>query len=121
MRRRRRPGRRRGFSILLVCVFLVVMLSMLGATFRQIATTLRVETARSRQVQQRQNLTRLGSRWVASQVLSNFEANGGPGTNPPPSTLPGPDGTTSYNVTCTPDPADPTRATWVVRVTPSSP
>ncbi len=121
MRSRRDRGGRRGFSILLVCVFLVVMLSMLGATFRQIATTLRVETARSRRVQQRQDETRLGSRWVAAQVLAGFAANGPPGTNPPPSPLPGPDGSTLYAVSCTADPTDPAGQTWVLRVTPASP
>lgn len=119
-RRCAREGRR-GFSILLVCVFLVVMLSMLGATFRQIATTLRVETARSRAVQRRQDQTKLGSRWVAAQVLASFAANGPPGANPPPSPLPGPDGTTLYAVTCTADPTDPTGSTWVLSVTPASP
>ena len=118
MTRRPPHSQRRGYTILLVMIFLVAMLTMLGATFRQMATTLRVETARSLQVQQRQTLEKLGSRWVASQVLTSFEQNGAPDVNPPPSPMIGPDGTTYYNVTCV---RDPSGAFWVVSVTPASP
>jgi hypothetical protein len=42
--------RRRGFVIMIVVVFLVVIMAMIGETFRQIGTTLRIEAARSQRV-----------------------------------------------------------------------
>ena len=103
--------------MMLVCVFLVMMLAMLGATFRQMATALRVETYRSGQVQRRQAFEGLGSRWVASQVLTSFENSGGPDINPPPSSMPGPDGTSTYSVNYSQS-TDPVTGTtfWVVTI-----
>jgi hypothetical protein len=50
MRATRSLPARRGYSLMLVLVFLVLLLSMLGMTGRQLASALRVEVARSRQV-----------------------------------------------------------------------
>ena len=47
---RRASLRRRGYSLTLVIVFLFVLLSMLGLAYRQMATTLRLEEARTRQI-----------------------------------------------------------------------
>jgi hypothetical protein len=48
---RQRPNKlRRGFMITIVVVFLVVIMAMIGETFRQIGTTLRIEAARSQRV-----------------------------------------------------------------------
>ncbi len=40
----------RGYMIAVVVVFLVVLMAMIGDTFRQIGTTLRIEAARSQRV-----------------------------------------------------------------------
>jgi hypothetical protein len=50
MRANRSPSARRGYSLMLVLVFLVLLLSLLGMTGRQVASALRIEMARSRQV-----------------------------------------------------------------------
>jgi len=46
----RRATHRRGYSLTLVIVFLFVLLSMLGLAYRQMATTLQLEEARTRQI-----------------------------------------------------------------------
>jgi hypothetical protein len=44
---KRTPLARRGYALVLVMVFLVIFLAMLGTAWRQVASVLRVETARS--------------------------------------------------------------------------
>ncbi|MFI5460973.1 MAG: hypothetical protein ACHRXM_36655 [Isosphaerales bacterium] len=67
---------RRGYALMLVLVFLVLLLSVLGLAYRQIATVLRVEAYRSRQVVNDQ-----GSLMAAAQGLALLE-NGLPPSAP---------------------------------------
>jgi hypothetical protein len=60
----------------LVSVFLLLLLAVLGATFRQTAAVLRVETARSNQVVRDQ-----GSLRAAARALAMLE-NGPPPSDP---------------------------------------
>lgn len=46
----RRRRSRRGYTMLMVIVFLLVLLSLLGMAYRQMAATLRLEEARTRQL-----------------------------------------------------------------------
>lgn len=66
MRRRTRRDRR-GYAMVMVCTFLVLMVSLLGAA-REVTTTLQVEMARSRRVNSDQ-----GSMVAAAQALSYLE------------------------------------------------
>ncbi len=54
--------------MVMVCVFLVLMVSLLGATYREVTTTLQVEMARSRRVNCDQ-----GSMLAAAQALQYLE------------------------------------------------
>ena len=49
MRRSRRRARR-GYTLMLVVVFLGALLAVLGVAFQQVATTLRLEEARARRI-----------------------------------------------------------------------
>lgn len=69
---------------MLVIVFLVLLLSLLGLTYRQIASALRVEAVRSKQIFRDQ-----GSMQAAAQALALLES-GPPATDP-----------YSYNITVT--------------------
>jgi hypothetical protein len=51
---KRKPSSRRGYALMLVIVFLVIFLAMLGTAWRQVASVLRVETARASQTRRDQ-------------------------------------------------------------------
>jgi hypothetical protein len=113
MLRRGNRRARRGYALVLVSVFLLLLLAMLGATFRQTAAMLRVETARSNQV-----IRDEGSLRAAARALAMLE-NGPPPADPyvvvlGVSTSAGP---RSYQVTF----ASTTSATggWSVQVVPA--
>jgi len=98
---------RRGYALLLVIVFLVLFLAMLGTAWRQVASVLRVETARKVQTQRDQ-----GCLLAAIWGMHELEAAG---TATSPSYSLPIDGK-SYTVTFTQDPVDLT--IWTVKATP---
>ena len=49
--RRNRPSRRRGYALVLVCLFVVLFLSLLGVAWRQMASALRIASLQSIQQQ----------------------------------------------------------------------
>jgi hypothetical protein len=65
--------------VLLVVVFLTLLLSLLGVTYRQTASVLRLETARSQRI-----LTSEVDMRAAAMVLGALERLG-PNSEPPPS------------------------------------
>jgi hypothetical protein len=99
--------------MVLVFIFLVVMLSMLGATFRQISTTLRLEIARSQRVTQDQGCLRATARALAMLQTQGVAALNG-------SMFTYPDLTTTayrhYQVTFTTDPTSASQC--IVQVVP---
>ncbi len=106
---------RPGYMIAVVVVFLVVLMAMIGETFRQIGTTLRIEAARSRRVACDE-----GSMEAAAWALSYIQDR----TQVVVENTPYPHG--AYQVVFTkedppmngtPDPVGSQR--WVVQVTPS--
>ena len=52
---------RRGYAMVLVVVFLLILLSTLGLAYRQMATTLQLEMARTQQIDFEQGSLKLGS------------------------------------------------------------
>jgi hypothetical protein len=56
---------RRGYSLMLAMVFNVLMLALLSLAYRQLGTTLRLETARSHQVQRDEGRLRAAARALA--------------------------------------------------------
>lgn len=73
----RHPSHARdGYTSVVVLVFLMLLLSLLGLTYRQVAAVLRVETARSGQV-----LADEGTMAAAAQGLEMLE-NGPPSADP---------------------------------------
>lgn len=71
-----RPDSRRGYALMLVLVFLMLLVSLLGLTYQQIAAVLRVESYRSRQT-----LSDQGCLGAAAQALAQLES-GPPPTDP---------------------------------------
>jgi hypothetical protein len=67
---------RTGYATMLVLGFMVLLLSILGLTYRQIAAVLRVEAARSNQV-----ICDQGSMQAVAQAMSLLE-NGPPSSDP---------------------------------------
>jgi len=106
-----RPAARRGNALMLVVVFLVVMLSMIGETFRQAATTLRVESARSKRVACDE-----GSMEAAAWAVKWLEDGNTPIDSAPYSHL-------AYQVVFTGEPSvagDPSGSKrWAIQITPA--
>jgi Tfp pilus assembly protein PilV len=71
--RRRLPRSRRGYTLMLVVVFLLVVMSMLGMAFRQMASTLRLEEARTRQIDLEQGSVKLAA--LGLGMLENVMAS----------------------------------------------
>jgi hypothetical protein len=97
--------------VILVMVFLILLTSTLGLTYRQIASVLRIEAARARQV--------LGSEQslkAAATALADLEQNATPTYYRLYSPASG--GPTNYQVTVT---AEPTLGAdgWTVQVVPA--
>ena len=113
-----RPGRpelhRRGYTVMLVLVFLILLLSVIGLTYRQAASVLRLEAARSKQI-----LRDEGSLQAAARAVAMLE-NGPPPTDPFVTTLAVSTsaGGRSYQVTFA---SEPTAGAghWVIQVVPA--
>jgi hypothetical protein len=106
---KRRPARR-GYALMLVMLFVVLFLVMLGVTWRQVASVLRIETVRQSQVRRDR-----GCLLAVVQGIHFMETT-------PPAASPYVWGTTidgkSFTVTFTQDPGDSTL--WTVEAVPSS-
>jgi hypothetical protein len=71
-----RKTRRGGYAMMIVVLFLVLFMALLGMTFRDVATVLRVEAARSLQI-----LRDEGSLAAAAQGVAMLQ-NGPPPSDP---------------------------------------
>ena len=113
MRRRQASTPRRGYAVMLVFVFLILLLSVLGTTFRQLASVLRVEAARSRQIVRDE-----GSVQAAAKALTML-GNGPPPTDPYVVAVgvTTSAGARSYQITIASDPA--ATGQWTVYVIPA--
>jgi hypothetical protein len=111
---RRQGRRRRGYTVMLVLVFLILLLSLLGLTYRQAATVLRLEAARSKQI-----LRDEGSLQATARAMAMLQ-NGPPPTDPFVVTLGvvTSAGGRSYQVTITSEP-DAGTGRWKVTVVPA--
>ena len=59
------PTARRGYSLMLAMVFNILMLALLGLAYRQLGSTLRIETARVQQIQRDEGPLRAAARALA--------------------------------------------------------
>ena len=111
---KRRP-RRRGYTVLVVLAFILILLSMLGVAFRRTASVLRVSAARSNWILHDEGCMR-----AAAQAVATLE-NGPPPTDPytiSPIEIDTSAGTRSYQATISSDPD--VSGQWVVSVEPST-
>jgi hypothetical protein len=106
----RRPARH-GYALMLVMIFVVIFLAMLGVTWRQVASVLRIETVRQSQVRRDQ-----GCLTAAVQGIHLLES--APITSSPYVWNTTVDGK-PYTVTFTENPGDSTL--WTVEAVPTSP
>jgi hypothetical protein len=101
--------------MLLVVLFLLLLLSLLGATYRQLGSVLQVEEARSTAILNDQGCMR-----AAAQALAGLEANGPPSISTSVSTVAvtlSTGQTRHYQVTYTQNPTVSTE--WTVNVQPA--
>jgi hypothetical protein len=104
---RRRPDRR-GYALVLVCIFVILFLAMLGVAWRQTASVLRIESLRAVQTRRDQ-----GCLLAAVQGIHYLEQNISP-SSPQTYTI----GGRSFTVTLTQDTVD--TAQWTVRAVPTA-
>lgn len=117
MMRPRRGTPRRGYSMMLVVLFLIIMMSMIGATYRQVGSVLRIEAAHTRQI-----LRDEGALLAAARGVKMLE-DGPPPTNPYVVNLgiTTSAGSRTYQLTFTSDPSGTNRWTLEVIPAPSTP
>jgi hypothetical protein len=65
MSMRATPTTRRGYSLMLAMVFNILMLALLSLAYRQLGSTLRIETARVQQIQRDEGRLRAAARALA--------------------------------------------------------
>jgi hypothetical protein len=119
MTRSRKRASRRGYAMLLVVIFLVLLLSLLGATYRQLGSVVQVEAARSTAI-----LGDQGCMQAAAQALAGLEANGPPSLSTTVSTFAitlSTGQTRHYQVTYIQNPTVTTEWTVSVQPAPGSP
>jgi hypothetical protein len=105
---RRRPNRR-GYALMLVCLFVAVFLSLLGVAWRHSSSVVRVATVHVSQIQRDE-----GSLLVLAQALQLLETGRPPGVSYTCyKTVTTSLGTYTYVVTFT---ADATRTNWAITV-----
>ena len=74
--RRNRPSRRRGYALVLVCLFVVLFLSLLGVAWRQMASALRIASLQSIQQQSGNTsvfITKTGNPFLIRNIRSNLD------------------------------------------------